>query len=103
MTITHLSPTRIRAIQYHDLRDALEDVGGAIPPDADQMTLDAIATLEARIWSLSAHVAQIKQTVRVIETCESRRGMHRRPKRLGGRVYVNRIEPVTVAWIGRDQ
>lgn len=23
MTITHLSPTRIRAIQYHDLRDAV--------------------------------------------------------------------------------
>lgn len=66
MTAT-LTPTRLRAIQYHDLRDALEDVGGAIPPNADQMTLDAIAMLEARVWSLHAHVAQIKQTVRQIE------------------------------------
>ena len=74
MTAT-LTPTRLRAIQYHDLRDAIEDVGGAIPPDADQMTLDAIATLEARIWSLSAHVAQIKQTVQQIENCAARRGM----------------------------
>ena len=75
MTITYPSPTRLRAIQYLDLRDALEDVGGAIPPDADQMTLDAIETLEARIWSLSAHVAQIKQTVQQIEACAARRGM----------------------------
>ena len=74
MTAT-LTPTRLRAIQYHDLRDALEDVGGAIPPNADQMTLDAIAMLEARVWSLHAHVAQIKQTVQQIENCAARRGM----------------------------
>lgn len=74
MTAT-LTPTRLRAIQYHDLRDAIEDVGGAIPPDADQMTLDAIATLEARIWSLQAHVSQVKETVQQIETCAARRGM----------------------------
>ena len=74
MTAT-LTPSRLRAIQYHDLRDAVEDVGGAIPPNEDQMTSDAIATLEARIWSLQAHVAQIKQTVQQIETCEARRGM----------------------------
>ena len=75
MTIIHITPTRMRAIQYHDLRDALEEVGEAIPPNADQMTSGAIATLEARIWSLQAHVAQLKQTVQQIEACAAQRGM----------------------------
>ena len=74
MTIT-LIPARLRAIQYHDLRDALEDVGGAIPPDPASVDLQAIEAIEARVWSLQAHVAQLRQTVQQVENCEAVRGM----------------------------
>ena len=36
---------------------------------------------------------------RVLFLCD----LHRRPRRLGGRVYVDRTEPVTVRWIGEEQ
>ena len=71
-----LTPATLARIVYHDLRDTVEDAANRLPPEAQQMTIEAIRQLRDDLSRALAQSYRLEDASRQAEACaNAKRGM----------------------------
>ncbi len=64
-----MTPTTLHRVMVHDLRDALDDLYGAVPANPEDFTVVAIDTLLSHLMRCEGYLVMLRHNATKIERC----------------------------------